>query len=184
MDGTLTNFALLVSSFNPWYIVSIAIAIIAIDVFLINSETFLWVGIALFLIAFFNAINIHPLLQLWSYPVALFAVFVAQRYIGQILYRTPDPYRDLETYIGQSGRLRIKTSVTDNAAHFHNVPSLKVLDSMSGEKETELQESITVVKIEFTDGKIFPAKLKDISKFKDGDMVVVNSVLDQQFLIE
>ena len=118
MDSSVANFALLVSSFNPWYIVSIAIAIIAIDVFLINSETFLWVGIALFLIAFFNAINIHPLLQLWSYPVALFAVFVAQRYIGQILYRTPDPYRDLESYVGQHGRLRIKTSVTNNALIF------------------------------------------------------------------
>jgi len=184
MNGSIVDFALLVSSINPWYIVSIAIAIIVIDVFLINSETFLWVGIALFIIAFGNAINIPPLLQLWSYPVALFAVFVAQRYIGQFLYRTPDPYRSLETYVGQSGRLRIKTSVTDNARHFQNDASRNVLDSMSGEKENELQESITVVKIEFTDGKIFPAKLKDASKFKDGDLAIVSSVQDQQLRID
>ena len=52
------------------------------------------------------------------------------------------------------------------------------------DKENELQESITVVKIEFTDGKIFPAKLKDASKFKDGDLVIVSSVQDQQLRID
>ena len=179
MDS-ITNLALLVSTFNPWYIVSIAILIIAIDVFLINSETFLWIGFALFIIALCNAINISPFLQLWSYPVSLFAVFIAQRYIGQILYRTPDPYRDLETYIGQSGRLRIKNSIIDNANYFQNDASRNVLDSMSSKKKDDNHESITITKIEFTDGKIFPAVLADISKFKDGDMVIVTSVQDQQ----
>jgi len=184
MNGSIGDFALLVASFDPWYIVSIAIAIIVIDIFLINSETFLWIGIALFLIAFGNAINLHPLIQLWSYPVALILVFVAPRYIGKLLYRTPDPYKSLETYVGQSGRLRIKTSVTDNARHFQDDASRKVLDSMSGEEENELQESITVVKIEFSDGKIFPAILKDGSKLKDGDLAIVRSVQDQQFRVE
>ena len=184
MNGSIADFALLVASFNPWYIISIAIVIIVIDVFLINSETFLWIGIALFLVAFGNAINIHPLLQLWSYPIALLAVFVGPRYIGQLLYRTPDPYRSMETYVGQSGRLRIKTSVADNARHFQDDAARNVLDSMSGEEENELQESITVVKIEFPDGKIFPAILKDISKYKDGDLAIVSSVQDQQFRIE
>ena len=184
MNGSIGDFALLVASFDPWYIVSIAIAIIVIDIFLINSETFLWIGIALFLIAFGNAINIHPILQLWSYPIALIVVFVAPRYIGQLLYRTPDPYKSLETYVGQSGRLRIKTSFTDNARHFQDDTSRKVLDSMSGEEENEPQESITVVKIEFSDGKIFPAILKDGSKLKDGDLAIVSSVQDQQLRIE
>jgi len=183
MDSVV-NLALLVSSFNPWYIVSIAILIIAIDVFLINSETFLWIGFALFIIAFGNAINISPFLQLWSYPIALFAVFIAQRYIGQLLYRTPDPYRDLETYIGQSGRLRIKKSIVDNANYFQNDASRNVLDSMSSKIEDDTQESITITKIEFTDGKIFPAILADLSKFKDGDMVIVGSIQDQQMRIE
>ncbi len=183
MDS-IVNLALLVSSFNPWYIVSIAILIIAIDVFLINSETFLWIGFALFIIAFGNAINISPFLQLWSYPIALFAVFIAQRYIGQLLYRTPDPYRDLETYIGQSGRLRIKKSIVDNANYFQNDASRNVLDSMSSKIEDDTQESITITKIEFTDGKIFPAILADLSKFKDGDMVIVSSIQDQQMRIE
>jgi len=183
MDS-IVNLALLVSSFNPWYIVSIAILIIAIDVFLINSETFLWVGFALFIIAFGNAINISPFLQLWSYPAALFAVFIAQRYIGQLLYRTPDPYRDLETYVGQSGRLRIKKSIVDNANYFQNDASRNVLDSMSSKIEDNVQESITITKIEFTDGKIFPAILADLTKFKDGDMVAVSSIQDQQMRIE
>lgn len=183
MDN-IANLAILVSTFNPWYIVAIAILIIAIDVFLINSETFLWVGFALLIIAFGNAINISPFLQLWSYPVALFAVFIAQRYIGQLLYRTPDPYRDLETYIGQSGRLRIKKSIVDNANYFQNDASRNVLDSMSSKIEDDTQESITITKIEFTDGKIFPAILADLSKFKDGDMVIVSSIQDQQMRIE
>ena len=55
MNGSIADFALLVSSINPWYIVSIAIAIIVIDVFLINSETFLWVGVAMFLIGRFRS---------------------------------------------------------------------------------------------------------------------------------
>ena len=183
MDN-IANLALLVSTFDPWYIVSIAILIIVIDVFLINSETFLWIGFALFIIALGNAINISPFLQLWSYPVSLFAVFIAQRYIGQILYRTPDPYRDLETYIGQSGRLRIKNSIVDNASYFQSDSSRNVLDSMSSRIEDDSQESITITKIEFTDGKIFPAILADISKFKDGDIATVSSIQDQQMRVE
>ena len=55
---------------------------------------------------------------------------------------------------------------------------------MSSKKKDDNHESITITKIEFTDGKIFPAVLADISKFKDGDMVIVTSVQDQQMRIE
>ena len=156
MNDSFANLSILVSSFDPWYIVSFAVLIILIDIFLINSETFLWFGVALILVAILNAMNLSPIIQLWSYPVSLFIVFVSQRYIGQILYRSPDPYRDLETYIGQVGTLRIQSSKTDNAAHFQNTPSLSVLDSMSNDKEQI--SNITLAKIEFSDGKIFPAK--------------------------
>jgi len=55
---------------------------------------------------------------------------------------------------------------------------------MSSKIEDDTQESITITKIEFTDGKIFPAILADLSKFKDGDMVIVSSIQDQQMRIE
>lgn len=184
MNDSFVNLSILVSSFDPWYIVSFAILVILIDIFLINSETFLWLGVALILVAILNAINLPPIIQLWSYPVSLFIVFVSQRYIGQILYRSPDPYRDLETYVGQVGTLRIQTSKTDNAAHFQNTPSLNVLDSMSADNDKELISNITVAKIEFSDGKIFPAKIKNIEKFKDGDIVTPSSVQNYQLFID
>ena len=182
MNESFVNLSILVSSFDPWYIVSFAVLIILIDIFLINSETFLWFGVALILVAILNAMNLSPIIQLWSYPVSLFIVFVSQRYIGQILYRSPDPYRDLETYIGQVGTLRIESSKTDNAAHFQNTPSLSVLDSMSNDNEQI--SNITLAKIEFSDGKIFPAKIKNIEKFKDGDSVSPSSVQNYQLFID
>ena len=184
MNDSFSNLSILVSSFDPWYLISLAIIIIVIDIFLINSETFLWLGVALILVAFVNAINLPPIVQLWSYPVSLFIVFISQRYIGQILYRSPDPYRDLETYVGQSGTLRLQTSSADNATHFQNTPSLSVLDSMSTNAEKEPTKSVTLVKIEFSDGKIFPAKLKNFEKFNDGDEVTPSSVQNHQLFIE
>ena len=182
MNDTIANYSILVSGFDPWYLISTAILIILIDIFLINSETFLWFGVALFLVALGNAANLPPYVQLWSYPVALFAVFISQRYIGQILYRSPDPYRDLETYVGQTGILLMRISTTDNADHFHHTPSLSELETMSDDKR--LQESITIIRVEFPDGKILPAKLKDLEKFKDGDEVIPKSVQNQQLFIE
>ena len=184
MSESFINLSILVSSFDPWYLISIAILVILLDIFLINSETFLWIGVALIIVALGNAVNLPPFFQLWSYPIALFAVFISQRYIGQILYRSPDPYRELETYVGQTGILRIKTSTTDNATHFQDAPSLNVLDSMSNNTDKDLEESIILVRIEFPDGKIFPAKLKDFEKFKDGDEVIPKYVLNQQLFID
>jgi len=183
MDDSFINFALLVSNINPWYIVSVAIAIIVFDVFVVNSEAFLWIGIALIIIAFGNAINLPPIIQLWSYPIALILVFVAQRYIGQLLYRSPDPYRSLETYVGQTGRLRVKISVTDNAQYFQKNTSRNVLNSMTNGEAKSDQKPVTIVRIEFSDGKIFPALLKDGSDLKDGDIAEVFSVQDQQFRV-
>ena len=184
MSDTIVNLSNLVSSFDPWYIVSCAILIILIDIFLVNSETFLWFGVSLIIIACVNALNLPPIIQLWSYPVSLFIVFVSQRYIGQILYRSPDPYRDLETYIGQAGTLRIQTSHADNSTHFQNTPSLNVLDSMSANTDKDELSNITLVSIEFSDGKIFPAKIKNFENYKDGDEVIPSGVQNYQLFID
>ena len=172
----MIEFASVILSFNPWYIASVAIVLIAIDIFLVNSETLLWIALALFIVAGGNAYDLPPAIQLWSYPVSLFAVLVAQRIIGRFLYRTPDPYRGLETYVGQTGRLRVKKSVTDNAQYFRSDPSRAVLESKTGGDESQDQDSITIVQIELSDGKILPAVIDDGSEPEDGAVVKVSVV--------
>ena len=179
----MIEFASVVLSFNPWYIVSVAIVLIALDIFLINTETLLWLALALFIVAGGNAYDLPPVIQLWSYPVSLIGVLVAQRLIGQILYRTPDPYRDLETYVGQTGRLRVKKSVTDNAQYFRSDPSRAVLESKTDGEKSEAQDTITIVKIELSDGKILPAIIDDGSEPSDGAVVEVSGVQGQQLRV-
>ena len=179
----MTEFGIVVLSFNPWYIVSVAIALIAIDIFFTNSETLLWFSLALFIVAGVNAYDLPAPIQLWSYPVSLIVVLVAQRIIGRFLYRTPDPYRGLETYIGQTGRLRVKKSVTNNAQYFRSDTSRAVLESTTGGDESQDQVSIAIVKIELSDGKILPAVIDDGSEPEDGTVVKVSRVQDQQLRV-
>jgi len=115
--------------------------------------------------------------------VSLIGVLVAQRLIGRILYRTPDPYRGLETYIGQTGRLRVKKSVTNNAQHFRSDTSRAVLESTTSGDESQDQVSIAIVKIELSDGKILPAVIDDGSEPEDGTVVKVSRVQDQQLRV-
>ena len=55
---------------------------------------------------------------------------------------------------------------------------------MSADNDKELVSNITLAKIEFSDGKIFPAKIRNIEKFKDGDLVTPSSVQNYQLFID
>jgi len=179
----MIEFADLISNINPWYIVTVAVVLITVDIFLVNSETLLWVALALFVIAGGNAYDLPATMQLWSYPVAFILVLVAQRKIGRFLYRTPEPYKALDTYVGQTGHLRVRKSVTTNAQHFQSDASRTVLGSVTDMNSDGGDASITIVKIELPDGKQFPAVVEDGTEAKDGLVVKVTQVQEQQLVV-
>lgn len=180
----MNEFALVISNVNPWYLAIAAVVIITIDMFFINSELLTWFGVALLLIAGGNAIDLPPIIQLWSYPVAIILVLLGQRRIGALLNRKPDPYREIESYVGQTGRLQVRKSVTDNARHFQSDSSRGVLDSVTDAGTVANQDSITILKIEFSDGKVLPAIIDDGTEPEDGMVVKVHDVQNQQLKVK
>jgi hypothetical protein len=113
----------------------------------------------------------------------LISVLLLQRRISGMLNRSPDPYPELETYVGLVGRLHIAESVTDNAQFFQAESARKVLESVEA-KESQSEPTRTMIyKVKMPDGKVMPAILGEGSSFNDGDIVEAIRVQSQKIVV-
>jgi hypothetical protein len=78
--GTMVEQAAeFVANFDPWWMVTIAIALVLLDWLLLQTEAFMAIGFGTLILAAENALHFSPMVQLWSYPIAIFSSFFLQR---------------------------------------------------------------------------------------------------------
>lgn len=184
--GQVEQVAEFIASFDPWWMVAIAIALVLLDWALLQTEAFLALGLGLLILAVINALDFSPMVQLWSYPIAVFISFFLQRHFFKFLTTTRSPYESLETmgvkglevHVGEIGTLKVISNKDESSDHFFSYK-----DSIDYETRTEIENTI-VTKVLLPDGSIHPSKIVDESEIHDGLQIRVIGVSNGALVVE
>ncbi len=178
----IEQLAQIVANFDPWWMIAIAIALVLLDWTLIHTEAFLTVSIAIFFMALVNAVDLAPVVQLWLYPVALLGSYFLQRRFYETITNVDTPYKltkshsgtiaPLDTRIGEIGTLKVLTSKNESTDHFFAYKEKMHLETK------EINDTSVVLKVELSDGSVFPARYTGTIEVYDGLRVKVASVQD------
>ena len=180
-----------IADFDPWWMVAIAISLILLDWALLQTEALLALGLGTLLLAIINALNFPPLVQLWSYPVAILASFFLQRQLFVLITTAKSPYQSLETmgtkaletHVGKIGTLKVLSNKDESGDHFFAYKDKTNLDSKA--KETRTSTTVqSVTKLELPDGSIHPSKYVGESEVHNGLEVKVMGVSNGALLVE
>lgn len=180
------QLAELVASFDPWWMVAIAIALVLLDWALLHTEAFITLGLGTLILAVINALDFSPIVQLWAYPVAILASFFLQRRIFELITTAKSPYKSIETmgtkglevHIGQPGNLKLIHNKNESLEHFFSYK-----DKM--EHETKIEEKGSfITKVELKDGTIFPSTYVGDVEMTDGMHVTIVGVSNGALLIK
>ena len=180
-----------IANFDPWWMAAIAIALILLDWLLLQTEAFMILGLGTLILAIINALDFSPMVQLWSYPIALFASFFLQRKIFEVITTAKTPYKSLETmgvkglevHVGEIGTLKILSNKDESSDHFFSYKdSLYHGSDIDHEPRTETK--ITVTKVLLSDGSTHPSKFVGGSEMRDGLGVRVIGVSNGALMVE
>ena len=181
-----------VANFDPWWMVTIAIALVLLDWLLLQTEAFMALGFGTLILAAENALHFSPMVQLWSYPIAIFSSFFLQRKLYELITTAKTPYQYLETtgknglegHVGKIGTLKIILNKNESADHFFSYKDNLYKDSsIHSEPKTETTNTDTI-KVSLEDGSLHPAHFVGRSDTIDGLRVKVKSVYNGALLVE
>ena len=181
-----------VANFDPWWMVAIAIALVLLDWLLLQTEAFMALGFGTLILAGENALNVSPMVQIWSYPIAIFVSFFIQRKIYEMITTAKNPYQSLETmgsnglegHVGKIGKLKIISNKNESSDHFFSYKdNLFKESSIDSEKKTEARTT-SIIKVLLEDGSLHPAHFVGSSDTFDGLGVKVTSIYNGALMVE
>jgi len=181
-----------VANFNPWWMVAFAIALILLDWLLLQTEAFMTLGLGTLILAIINAFDFSPMVQLWSYPIAIFASFFLLRKFFKLITTAKNPYdslkqmgkKGLQIHIGESGALKVLSNKDESSDHFFSYKdSLYQGSDIDHEKRTATKIA-AVTKVLLSDGSTHPSKLIGDSEMRDGLGVRVIGVSNGALVVE
>ena len=180
-----------IANFDPWWMVAIAIALIALDWLLLQTEAFMTLGLGTLILAIINALDFSPMVQLWSYPIIIFASFFLQRKFFEIITTAKTPYNSLETigvkglkaHVGKTGTLIITLNKDESSDHFYSYKENRYQGSdIDPERRTETKTAVT--KVLLSDGSTHPSKFIGDSEMRDGQGVRVIGIDNGALMVE
>ena len=181
-----------IANFNPWWMVAIAIVLILLDWLLLQTEAFMTLGLGTLILAIINALDFSPMVQLWSYPIAIFASFFLQRRLFELITTAKTPYDSLEmmgvkglhVHVGEIGTLKFISNKNESSDHFFSYKdSLYQGSDIDSEKRTETK-IMAVTKVLLSDGSMHPSKFIGDSAMRDGLGVRVIGVSNGALIVE
>ena len=186
------HIAQLIADIDPWWLVAVAIGLILLDWLLLQTEAFLTLGLATLILAIINALNFAPMVQLWSYPVAILASFFLQRRLFSLITSARSPYRSLETmgtkgleaHVGKSGTLKVLSNKDESSDHFYSYKDKTNRESELTRETREEATTTSVTKVVLSDGTIHPSKYVGESEFYDGQKIKVIGVSNGALVVE
>jgi len=186
------QLAAFIANFDPWWMVAIAIALILLDWLLLETEAFMTLGLGTLILAIINALDFSPMVQLWSYPIALIASFFIQRKSFELITSAKSPYESLETmgveglqvHLGEVGTLKFISNRNESSDHYFSYKDSLYQDSdIDPERRTET-EITAVTKVLLSDGSTHPSKFIGDSEMRDGLGVRVIGVSNGALMVE
>lgn len=160
---SLENFYTLLNGINPLWLIVLGIIFLFIDLILLQTEAFLTLAFAFFIIALIKFLDVPIAIQIWSLPIVLLIAYFSQNRLFKLLIRQPDPYADdNQSVLGCFGTVRIIVSTDEAKGHFYQYK-----DSIHVENRTPLKSEV-VKKIVLDNGKTYPARWQG-DALNDGD---------------
>jgi hypothetical protein len=188
----VAQIAVFVAGIDPWWMVAFAIALIMLDWLLLQTEAFMTLGLGTLILAVINALGFPPMVQLWSYPVAIFASFFIQRKLFEMITTAKTPYSSLETLgmnglqarVGENGTLKVISNKDESSDHFFSYKDT-LYQGSDIDPENRTGAIITpVTKVLLSDGSIHPSKFIGDTAVHDGLSVRVIGTSNGALLVE
>ena len=181
-----------IADFDPWWMVSIAIALILLDWLLLQTEAFMTLGAGALILAIINALDFSPIVQLWSYPITMFVLFFLQRRFAEVITIAKTPYDSLETMgvkglhvrVGELGTLKVLSDKDESSDHFFSYKdSLYQGSDIDSERRTETKLT-AVTKVLLSDGSTHPSTFIGDSEMRNGLRIRVMGVSNGALMVE
>ncbi len=168
------------------------IALILLDWLLLQTEAFMTLGLGTLILAIINAFDFSPMVQLWSYPIAIFASFFLQQRFFKIITKAKNPYdslkemgvKGLQIHIGESGTLKVLSNKDESSDHFFSYKDSLYQGSDIDQERRTGPKITTVTKVLLSDGSTHPTKFIGDSEMHDGLGVRVIGVSNGALVVE
>jgi len=143
------------ASLDPWWLVSLGITLVILDLKILTSEYLTTIALALIMTAFSSMAGLPPNLQLWLTPVFLLAAYIAtDKVYSKIVLNEPAYKNDIDIRIGQYGSVLVKEIKNDSADFFYAYKNNIDIET----KEIRKVNINRTCKIKFEDGEVLPIK--------------------------
>jgi hypothetical protein len=186
------QIAIFIANFDPWWMVATAIALILLDWMLLQTVAFITLGLGTLILALINALGFPPMVQLWFYPVAIFASFFMQRQLIELITTVKTPYDSLETmgvkglqvHVGKTGTLKVISNKDESSDYFYSYKDTRYQGSDIDSKNTIGPNISDITKVLMSDGSTHPSKFIGNSEMHDGLLVRVLGVSNGALMVE
>ena len=181
-----------ISHFSPWWTLAVAIVLILLDWLLLQTETFTALGLGTFILAIMNALEFAPMVQFWSYTIAILAfVFVLPK-VFAVIRTAKTPYDSIETmgvkglqvYVGEIGTLKLLSNKDESTNHFFSYKDSLYQGSDISPKMRSETKITTITKVLLSDGSMHPSRFTGDSELRDGLEVRVVGVSNGALIVE
>jgi len=149
------QLALWLAGLDPWWMISLGITLVILDLKILSSEYLTTVSLALIMMAFSNMAGLPPTIQLWFIPLLLLISYIAtNKFYSKIALSEPSYKDGIDVRVGQYGSVLSKEIKNDASDFFYGYK--KNIDIET--KETRESTIDRTYKIKFEDGEVLPIK--------------------------
>jgi len=186
------QIAVFIANFDPWWLVATAIVLILLDWMLLQTVAFITLGLGTLILALINALGFSPMVQLWSYPIAIFSSFFIQRKLFELITTVKTPYDSLETmglkglqvHVGKTGTLKVISNKDESSDYFYSYKDSLYEGSDIDPKNTTGTNIPDIIKVLMSDGSMHPSKVIGNTEIRDGLIVKVIGVSNGALMVE
>jgi len=149
------QLALWLAGLDPWWLISLGISLVILDLKILTSEYLTTVSLALIMMAFSNMAGLPPTLQLWFIPLLLLMSYIAtNKLYSKIALSEPSYKEGIDVRVGQYGSVLIKEIKNDASDFFYGYKKNIEIETT----ETREASIDRTYKIKFEDGEVLPIK--------------------------
>jgi len=168
------QLALWLAGLDPWWMISLGISLVILDLLITSSQYLTTVAMALAMMGFSNMLGLPATLQLWLTPVLFLVSYIFTEKLYSKFSTREAPYQHgIESRIGQNGYVIIHEVKNDTDNFFYGYKRKIDIENHGN----HLPEIKRTYKIKFEDGEVLPIKEFD-GHLSHGNKVKVVEILN------
>lgn len=174
----MVTLAEAISDVNIWYLLSVAIILVIVDFFFFATTVLLAIALGLLIPIIANATDLHPQIQLWSYPIGMFLGFLSQHFLFQKLTKKSHPYELEKQFVGTHGIVILTTEENAAATHFYQYKK-----GIANEEVPNEHSSVVSAKLKLNSGETFPIEPPH-TNLQNGSTAVIQGFVGNAVMIK